>query len=67
MDTLTFGPLVLLVRTGFDGEKETRWLPAAAAVALLAWDCDNGNENGGWYSARVVADDVDMGAWDRSA
>ena len=64
MDTLTFGPLVLLVRTGFDGEKETRWLPAALAVAMLAWDSDNGVK---WYSAHIVADDVDMGAWDRSA
>ena len=62
--TDTFGPLVMLVRTGFDGEVDTRWLPAAAAVALEGWDCENGVK---WYSAHIVADDVDMGAWDRSA
>lgn len=59
----TFGPLVLLVRTGFDGEKESRWLPAALAVAMLGWDEENGEL---WYSAYIYADEVDMGAWDRS-
>lgn len=57
------GPLVLLVRTPYDGEVERAWLPAAAAVALAVWDVENGKK---WYSAHIVADDVDMGAWDRS-
>jgi hypothetical protein len=39
-------------------------MPAALAVASVAgWDAENGEK---WYSARIVADDVDMGAWDRS-
>ena len=58
-----FGPLVLVVRTGFDGEKESRWLPAAVAVAMLGWDDENGED---WYSAHIYADDADMGLWDRS-
>ena len=57
------GPLVLLVRHGFDGEISSEWLPAALAVALVGWDPDNGKV---WSSARIVADDIDMGAWDRS-
>ena len=59
-----FGPLVLLVRTSFDGEIETRWLPAAMAVAMAGWDEDNGVV---WYSAHIYADGCDMGNWDRSA
>lgn len=59
----TFGSLVLVVRRGFDGEVETAWLPAAAAVFLVLYDADNGVK---WYSAHIVADDVDMGQWDRS-
>ena len=64
METPTFGPLVLLVRTGFDGEKETRWLPAALAVAMVGYDEDNGVK---WYSAHIYADGCEMGDWDRSA
>ena len=46
-----------------DGETVRDWLPAQLAVALVAYDPDNGDT---WVSARIVADDVDMGAWDRS-
>ena len=55
-------PLVLLVLTPFDGDPVSLWLPAPLAVACL-WSEEMGRE---WYSARIVADDVDMGAWDRS-
>ena len=57
------GPLVLLVRTPFDGDPVREWLPAALAVASW-YDPDNGVV---WASSRIVADDVDMGLWDRSA
>jgi hypothetical protein len=58
-----FGEWVLLVRTPFDGDPVAVWLPAAVAVALCRFDPDNGET---WASARIVADDCDMGAWDRS-
>ena len=59
------GDLVLLVRTMFDGQVVRDWLPAQLAVALVAYDPDNGDV---WYSARIVADweDCDLGLWDRS-
>lgn len=57
------GPLVYLVRTDFDGYVETKVLPVMEALEAL-YDPDNGLI---WYSLRIVADDVDMGLWERSA
>ena len=57
------GPLVLVVRTTLDGV-ESEWLPALLAVEACGYDARNGDDV---LSARIVADDVDMGAWDRSA
>jgi hypothetical protein len=56
------GPLVLVVRTTLDGV-ESEWLPALLAVELCGYDERNGDDV---LSAHIVADDVDMGAWDRS-
>ncbi|MFA6174727.1 MAG: hypothetical protein WC701_13750 [Kiritimatiellales bacterium] len=50
------------MRTDFDGGVNVMALPAAVAVLMLH-DGDMGEK---WYSARIVADDVDMGMWDRS-
>lgn len=58
-----FGRLVLVVKTPFDGDPVSEWMPAALAIASVGWDTENGER---WYSARIVADDVDMGLWDRS-
>ena len=58
-----FGQLVLVVKTPIDGDPVSEWMPAALAVASVGWDSENGER---WYSARIVADDMDMGAWDRS-
>ena len=54
-------PLVLLVLTPFD--PVSLWLSAPLAVACL-WNEEMCKV---WASARIIADDVDMGAWDRSA
>lgn len=56
--------LVYLVRTRFDGGIEHDWLPAWLAVAEVGYHQDNGSI---YASARIIADDIDMGAWDRSA
>ena len=53
---------VLLVRTDFDGGVNVMALPAAVAVLML----HDGDMGVLWYSARIVADDMDMGLWDRS-
>ena len=61
-----FGRLVLVVKTPFDGDPVSEWMPAALAVASVAgWDSENGTR---WVSARIVADweDCDLGLWDRS-
>jgi len=50
------------VRTDFDGGVNVMALPAAVAVLML----HDGDMGVLWYSARIVADDVDMGMWDRS-
>ncbi len=55
--------LVLLVRTRFDGKIERAWMPPILAVAEIGYHQDNGTV---YQSARIVADDVDMGMWDRS-
>lgn len=64
MSESIFGPMVMVVRTPVDGDPVRQWLPVAVAVADLGWNEDNGVE---WASARIVAFDVDLGAWDRSA
>jgi hypothetical protein len=62
MDTF-LGPLVLVVRTTLDGV-EREWLPVLYALD----ECANSKRNGvDVVSAHIVADDEDMGAWDRSA
>jgi hypothetical protein len=61
-----YGRLVLVVKTPFDGDPVSEWMPAALAVASVAgWDSENGTR---WVSARIVADweDCDLGRWDRS-
>lgn len=60
------GDWVQVVKTPFDGDPVSEWMPAALAVASVAgWDAENGAK---WYSARIVADweDCDLGLWDRS-
>lgn len=64
MPDSTLGPTVLLVRTSFDGDICREWLPAVLALESLASDPDNGEV---WSSGRVLADDVDMSQWDKSA
>lgn len=63
-DSGDMGDLVLLVRTLWDGRIVRAWMPAMLAVAEVGYHCDNGDV---YLSARIVADDVDMGLWDRSA
>ena len=58
------GDMVLLVRTRFDGSIVRAWMPAALAIAEVGYNCNNGDI---YVSARIIADDVEMGAWDRSA
>ena len=58
-----YGQLVLVVKTPFDGDPVSEWMPAALAVASVGWDAENGEK---WFSARIIADDMDMGQWDRS-
>jgi hypothetical protein len=45
-----------------DGQPECMWMPAGLAVLFVqqaTWDDTIA-------SARIIADDVDMGAWDRT-
>jgi hypothetical protein len=58
------GELVLLVRRRFDGTIERDWMPSILAVAECGYHSDNGSL---YEAAWIVADDVDMGMWDRSA
>jgi hypothetical protein len=56
------GETVLVVVTLRDGQPERLWMPAGLAVLFVqqaTWDDTIA-------SARIIADDVDMGAWDRS-
>ena len=58
------GEWVWVIKTPWDGDPVAELMPAALAVASVAgWDAENGEK---WYSARIIADDVDMGMWDRS-
>jgi hypothetical protein len=57
------GELVLLVRRRFDGIIERAWMPPILAVAEIGYQELNGIV---YEAAWIVADDVDMGAWDRS-
>ena len=59
----TEGEMVYLVRTRMDGSVEHDWMPASVAVAEVGYHQENGSL---YRSARIVADDVNMGAWDRS-
>ena len=54
---------VLLVRTTFDGEIICAWMPPILAVAEAGYHSDNGTI---YYSCRIIADDTNMGLWDRS-
>lgn len=60
----TLGPLVMLVRVDRHGKHHRQAMPAALAVLFAGHDVLNGVH---WVRAWIVADDVDMGAWDRSA
>jgi hypothetical protein len=53
------GPLVLLVLTPFDGDPEQFWLPVVLALLGLSAACYDEDI----YSARIVADDVNMRDW----
>lgn len=55
--------LVYLVRTTFDGEIEGEWMMPFLAVAEALYSEYNGTI---YCSARIIADGVDMGYWDRS-
>ena len=56
-------PLVLLVRVDHDGETDSQWLPVDDAVMLARHDPDNGAI---WCRVWIVADDVNLGEWDRT-
>lgn len=58
----SYGEEVLLVRTGFDGEIDRTYIPAAIAVLALM----DGDMGVVWASARIVTDEVNLGLWDRS-
>lgn len=62
-DDRDMGDLVLLVRTRQDGRVERDWMPASIAIIECGYHSDNGVV---YRSARIIADDVDMGLWDRS-
>ena len=55
--------MVLLIRTRRDGTVVRAWMPHYIAVAEVGYHERNGWE---YASARIVADDIDMGLWDRS-
>jgi hypothetical protein len=57
--TSLFGPDVMIVLTPWDGPIEREILPAALAVDRLR----EISETGSHYSARILADDVDMRDW----
>ena len=54
---------VLLVRVTFDGVTITEWMEPEEAAMLARHDPDNGVT---WARAWIVADDVNMGDWDRT-
>lgn len=56
--------MVMLVRVDRQGKFHRQAMPAALAVMLAGHDVLNGVH---WVRAWIVADDVDMGMWDRSA
>jgi hypothetical protein len=54
---------VLLIRVTFDGDIVREYMLPEFAVSSLIYDEDNGVI---YEKAWIVADDVDMGMWDRS-
>ena len=57
---VSFGPLVQVIITPFDGDPFEEWMHAGLAVIALRLDKRLGVE---WYSAHIVADweDCDFG------